>query len=186
MALIFALFFLKESNPEVLARRRGEKKEEEKPKEEKPKEEKKPKVKVHFTLTMVLCFIFEFCVRWDVNIFNSRYGIYLNEKFNTSSAAFSSSLLPPLTSRTLLVCGCVWNLFEQLILYPFIVSKLGVPIPWISFIGMLINACGFFFMASDNQYVAIGAAFLFWIGYCFVSPTSASILSVGSSRQSDD
>ena len=120
MALIFALFFLKESNPEVLARRRGEKNEEEKPKEE------KPKVKVHFTLTMVLCFIFEFCIRWDVNIFNSRYGIYLNEKFNTSSAAFSSSLLPPLTSRTLLVCGSVWNLFEQLILYPFIVSKLGV------------------------------------------------------------
>ena len=89
MALIFALFFLKESNPEVLARRRGEKKEEEKPKEEKPKEEKKPKVKVHFTLTMVLCFIFEFCVRWDVNIFNSRYGIYLQERFNTPSKSFS-------------------------------------------------------------------------------------------------
>ena len=181
MALIFALFFLRESNPEVLARRRGEKKE-----EEKPKEDKKPKAKVHFTLTMVLCFIFEFCIRWDVNIFNSRYGIYLNEKFGTPSAAFSSSLTPPLTPRTLLVCGSVWNLFEQLILYPFIVSKLGVPIPWISFIGMLINACGFFFMASDNQYVAIGAAFLFWIGYCFGSPTSASILSVGSSRESDD
>ena len=83
MALIFALFFLKESNPEVLARRRGEKKE-----EEKPKEEKKPKVKVHFTLTMVLCFIFEFCVRWDVNIFNSRYGIYLNDLFGTSSMRY--------------------------------------------------------------------------------------------------
>lgn len=44
---------------------------------------------MHLTLTMVLCFIFEFCIRWDINIFNSRYGIYLQERFNTPSKSFS-------------------------------------------------------------------------------------------------
>ena len=52
-------------------------------------EEAKEKPKVHLTLTMVLCFIFEFCIRWDINIFNSRYGIYLQERFNTPSKSFS-------------------------------------------------------------------------------------------------
>ena len=86
----------------------------------------------------------------------------------------------------LLVAGSVWHLFEQLVLYPFIVSKLGVPIPWISFIGMLINAAGLVLMTAKTQVVAMGAAFLFWIGYCFGSPSSASILSVGAERGSEE
>ena len=122
MALVFALFFLKESSPEILAKRAAKAKgestsgptadavkasevmvetKEETPKETKeetpkeltkeetPKELTKEKPKVHLTLTMVLCFIFEFCIRWDINIFNSRYGIYLQERFNTPSKSFS-------------------------------------------------------------------------------------------------
>ena len=65
-------------------------------------------------------------------------------------------------------------------------SKLGVPIPWISFIGMLINAAGLVLMTAKTQVVSMGAAFLFWIGYCFGSPSSASILSVGAERESED
>ena len=83
-ALIFALFFLKESNPVILAKQRGET-------VEQKKEEKKPRVKVHLTLTMVLCFVFEFCVRWGVNIYTARYGIYLNDKFGTPSSVLSCS-----------------------------------------------------------------------------------------------
>ena len=113
MALVFALFFLKESSPEILAKRAAKVKgestseptadaskasevtveaKEETPKEtpkELTKEEATEKPKVHLTLTMVLCFIFEFCIRWDINIFNSRYGIYLQERFNTPSKSFS-------------------------------------------------------------------------------------------------
>ena len=111
MALVFALFFLRESSPEILAKRAAKAKGEKTPeltdaakasevtvetKEETPKEareeareEAKEKPKVHLTLTMVLCFIFEFCIRWDINIFNSRYGIYLKERFNTPSKSFS-------------------------------------------------------------------------------------------------
>ena len=44
---------------------------------------------MHIALTMTICFIFEFCVRWDTNIFNSRYGIYLQGTFNTPSRLFS-------------------------------------------------------------------------------------------------
>ena len=84
-ALIFALFFLKESNPVILAKQRGE------TVEQKKEEKKKPRVKVHLTLTMVLCFIFEFCVRWGVNIYTARYGIYLNDKFGTPSSVLSCS-----------------------------------------------------------------------------------------------
>ena len=117
MALVFALFFLKESSPEILAKRAAKAKgestsepiadaakasevtvetKEETPKEAKEetpkeltKEEAREKPKVHLTLTMVLCFIFEFCICWDINIFNSRYGIYLQERFNTPSKSFS-------------------------------------------------------------------------------------------------
>ena len=108
VALVFALFFLKESSPEILAKRavkaKGESSSEPtadaakasevtvETKEETPKEQVKEeaaKPKVHLTLTMVLCFIFEFCIRWDINIFNSLYGIYLQERFNTPSKSFS-------------------------------------------------------------------------------------------------
>ena len=38
---------------------------------------------------MLLCFCFEFCLRWTVNAFDSRYGIYLTAVFNTPSIVFS-------------------------------------------------------------------------------------------------
>lgn len=169
--LIFALFFLKESNPVILAKQRGET-------VEQKKEEKKPRVKVHLTLTMVLCFVFEFCVRWGVNIYTARYGIYLNDKFGTPSSVLSFSLFSPFTSRTVVVCGALWNVFEQLVLYPLVVTKLNTPLPWVSFIGLLVDACGQVLMASNNQYVSMFSTLVLWIGYCFGSPTSASILSV--------
>ena len=89
--MIVAILFLQESNPIVLQRRAAkngeksvdaEKKEEnvtEKKEESVTEKEEKPlkKETIRITPTMLLCFCFEFCLRWTVNAFDSRYGIYL-------------------------------------------------------------------------------------------------------------
>ena len=51
--------------------------------------EKKPRVKPQITLLMVLCLIFEFCVRWTVNAYDSRYGTYLKDVYGISSGTYS-------------------------------------------------------------------------------------------------
>ena len=101
--MIVAILFLQESNPIVLQRRAAkngeksvdaEKKEEnvtEKKEESVTEKEEKPlkKEKIRITPTMLLCLCFEFCLRWTVNAFDSRYGIYLTAVFNTPSIVFS-------------------------------------------------------------------------------------------------
>ena len=100
--MIVAILFLQESNPIVLQRRaakNGEKSVDAEKKEENVTEkeesvtekEEKPlkKEKIRITPTMLLCFCFEFCLRWTVNAFDSRYGIYLTAVFNTPSIVFS-------------------------------------------------------------------------------------------------
>ena len=52
-------------------------------------EQPKPKAKIRVTSTMVLCFIFEFCIRWSLNAFDSRYGIYITDKWGVSSITYS-------------------------------------------------------------------------------------------------
>ena len=103
--MIVAMIFLNESNPLVIQRRNAKKNgvavaptesvaapaaesvvEVKEEKEEAPVEKKKLKV----TKTMCLCFCFEFCLRWTVNAFDSRYGIYLTDVFDTPSIVFSS------------------------------------------------------------------------------------------------
>ena len=109
VAMIVAMIFLKESNPLVIQRRNAKKngvvaapaaesaaapaaesvvEVKEEKEEEAPVEKKKLKV----TGTMCLCFCFEFCLRWTINAFDSRYGIYLTDVFDTPSIVFSSSL----------------------------------------------------------------------------------------------
>lgn len=114
VAMIVAMIFLKESNPLVIQRRNAKKngvtvaptesvaapaaesvvEVKEEKKEEAPVEKKKLKV----TKTMCLCFCFEFCLRWTVNAFDSRYGIYLTDVFDTPSIVFSSP--PPFLSHS--------------------------------------------------------------------------------------
>lgn len=45
------------------------------------------------TSVMCLCFIFEFCNRWAVNAFDSKFGIYVNGKFELSSSLYSYVLV---------------------------------------------------------------------------------------------
>ena len=53
------------------------------------KKEEKPHVKPKLTSLMVLCFIFEFCIRWTISAFDSRYGFFLTDKFGTTSDMYS-------------------------------------------------------------------------------------------------
>lgn len=90
IALVLAIFFLKESNPLVLQRREAKKngaagEQVAEKKAEKPLK----KVKAHVSGTMMLCFCFDFCVRWTSNAIESRYGIYLSDTFNTPSIVYS-------------------------------------------------------------------------------------------------
>ena len=110
IAMIVAFIFLKESNPKILKQReeRQAKKKEDLEENEKSngtpetestvlgqqeqgaKEEKSTtKTKVRVTSTMIFCLIFEFCIRWTINAFASRYGIYINDKWGVSSMAYS-------------------------------------------------------------------------------------------------
>ena len=115
IAMIVALIFLKESNPKILKERElkakkakqnemeGSKvnkgdaetaavvevKADEQQEQERKEEQPKTKSRVKFTSTMALCFIFEFCIRWTLNAFDSRYGIYVTDKWGVSSIAYS-------------------------------------------------------------------------------------------------
>ena len=95
VAMIVALIFLKESNPKVLKRweeKKNRKKgiaDESKVAVPETKPLKKPKIHVKITPIMILCFIFEFCIRWTLNAYDSRYGIFLTDKWDISSATYS-------------------------------------------------------------------------------------------------
>ena len=80
--MIVALIFLKESHPHILNKQSGN---DSSSQEVTEKEKKTHKEKPRITFLMVLCFIFEFCVRWTGNAFDSRYGFFLTDKFNTTS-----------------------------------------------------------------------------------------------------
>ena len=69
------------SSEDIAAKAKVETKE----KSSKPKSEAKVKV----TSTMVLCFIVEFCNKWVISAFDSRYGIYVKDKWQISSLTYS-------------------------------------------------------------------------------------------------
>ena len=115
IAMIVALIFLEESNPKVLKQKalkskkskkvemingevhkgdieteaKVDTKVDEQQEQEGKEEQPKPKAKIRVTSTMVLCFIFEFCIRWSLNAFDSRYGIYVTDKWGMSSITYS-------------------------------------------------------------------------------------------------
>ena len=44
------------------------------------------------TKLMILCFVHEFCIRWTAMAYNSRYNIYITDRWNVSSSVFSFAL----------------------------------------------------------------------------------------------
>lgn len=104
VAMIIAFIFLKESNPRIIKDKIAKKKKEKGEtsnsaldtdkvildlQEKAVKEKPITKTKVRITSTMILCLVFEFSIRWTINAFASRYGIYLNDKWGVNSIAYS-------------------------------------------------------------------------------------------------
>lgn len=108
IAMIVAFIFLKESNPKIVRQKEAKRVKKELEKVEKSnnslytenvvkgqqekevnKVESNTKTKVRITSTIILCLAFEFSIRWTINAFASRYGIYLNDKWGVSSIAYS-------------------------------------------------------------------------------------------------
>ena len=186
VALLVALFFLKESNPFVLQRRQAKKTgiassfEDmewllvEKKVEEKPLK----KVKVHITGTMVLCFCFEFCLRWTVGTFESRYGIYLTDMFNTPSLLFSYVWQVLMSFSGFIILQSVVCCLYQSFVYPWFTGKLKVPIPYLAIAGMIIQFFSYLCMTLNNQFVSMVASLFLWLGFNNAGPTSVSIISV--------
>lgn len=51
--------------------------------------ESKKIAKPRITPLMLICFVSEFCIRWAASAYDSRYGIYLSDKFQIKSITFS-------------------------------------------------------------------------------------------------
>lgn len=184
--MIAALIFLKESNPLIVD-------EEGNPRKvklestlisiilrlEKEQKQKQKRNRPHVTLLMVMCFVSEFCIRWTVNAFDSRYGIYVTDKFNASSAAFSYLLLFHYHYRTLIVLQSIWTALQQTFIYPWLVSTVNVPIPWMGIIGYIIVFISYFGMVLTKTMVpSMIYSSILWVGFSLVSPSSVSIISV--------
>ena len=86
MALIIATIRLKETNLSL-----GKPKSVQKA--ETPETSSEKKVVFKITSLMVFCFIYEFCVRFAQAGYNSRYSIYIANKFNINSVTLSFSFL---------------------------------------------------------------------------------------------
>ena len=126
-----------------------------------------------------MCFAEEFCVRWSLNAYDSRYGIFLKDKFDIKSAQYSyvSSLL--LMGRAMVVLQSLWCAIEHMLLYPWMVEKLDIPIPYMAVMGHVIMFfCYIGMSASKTMMGSIIWCFILWVGYGSASPASVSILSV--------
>ncbi|KAK8802724.1 hypothetical protein WA171_006398, partial [Blastocystis sp. BT1] len=171
IAMVIALFILKESHPGLVDEegnpRRG------KTEKKQKKEPKKSIVKPRITLLMLSCFVSEFCIRWAASAYDSRYGIYLSDKFEIKS--FTYSVVVVVQS---LVC-----LIMHVLIYPLLTTKLCIPIPYLCIVGYLITIGGYIGMsASTTMMGSIIASSILWIGYPLVTPTSVSIISTTHSK----
>ena len=78
---------------------------------------------------------------------------------------------------TIVVLQSVLTFVLQAFAYPWIAKHLSIPN--MATIGMMIQFVSYILMgAINNVYGNVTASFILWIGFCFASPTSASILTV--------
>ena len=63
--------------------------------------------------------------------------------------------------------------------YPCLVSKVNIPIPWMGIIGYVIMFFSYIFMSASKTAIgAMIAGTTIWVGFGCVSPSSVSIISV--------
>ena len=78
---------------------------------------------------------------------------------------------------TIVVFQSVFSFVLQAFGYPWIAKYLSIPS--LATIGMVIQFVSYILMgAINNVYGNVTASFILWLGFCFASPTSASILTV--------
>lgn len=125
-------------------------------------------INVKPTKLMCMCFVFEFCNRWVMNAFDSRYGYYLKDKFGVGVTTFT----------IIICCQSVLLCIEQAWIYSLIVYKLGVPIPIVALCGGIIELLSYFFIGYCKTLGGnIAASTFLWVGYVASAPTSSSIIS---------
>ena len=135
---------------------------------------------------MLMCFVSEICVRWTVNAFDSRFGIFISDKFGVTSATFSYCFFSHLIHSTLIVLQSIWTTIQQMFIYPCLVSKVNIPIPWMGIIGYFIMFVSYIFMSAAKTPIgAMIAGTTIWVGFGCVSPSSVSIISVRVEERSE-
>lgn len=181
VALLFAAIFMEETNPDVKEIYQLKKTRKGKSAEEQAQIDakihsmreaiRKSRNSIHVTptKTMVYCFVLEFCNRWALNAFNSRYGSFLLDKFNVSSGTFSYIMC----AQSALLC------IQQGWLYGIVVRSWHVPIIVVALCGMIVQGVSYVLLAASSSlgWSIVGAIFLL-LGFGFVTPTSSSIISV--------
>ena len=162
IALLLGFFFLKESNPQVLD-------EEGHYHVMKTTKTKTSRIRPKLTSIMVMCFLSEFCVRWALSAYNSRYGFYISDRWQVPSTTFS----------TVIVFQSVWCAIIQYFIYPWLTSTLGIPIPYLAVVGYVIMIAAYIGMAaSPVAWGSLMCSVLLWTGNNLASPSSVAIISV--------
>lgn len=135
---------------------------------------------------MLMCFVSEICVRWTINAFDSRFGIFISDKFGVTSATFSYCFFSHLIHSTLIVLQSIWTTIQQMFIYPCLVSTVNIPIPWMGIIGYFIMFVSYIFMSAAKTPIgAMIAGTTIWVGFGCVSPSSVSIISVRVKERSE-
>ena len=125
--------------------------------------------RVHFKPIMPFCFFLEFCTSWTSGCFNSRYAIYLSDKFGVTTTLFA----------IILCISGVWCFLLQSVLYPCLSTRCKFPIPHLAVVGMFIEVVAHVLIAlAPNAFVGLASGFVYTLGWSLVCPASTSILSV--------
>ena len=79
----------------------------------------------------------------------------------------------------MVVLQSAWSAVEHMLLYPWMVEKLNIPIPYMALMGHVIMFfCYIGMSAAKTMMGSIVWCFILWVGYGSASPSSVSILSV--------
>ena len=132
------------------------------------------------TKLMLLCFLHEFCIRWVAMAYNSRYNIYITDRWNVPSTVFSLALAQFLTNRYYITAQSVWYFFQQFFIYPWLITTVNAPIPVLATIGDVIDViCVLLMVLSPKDWQSLVASVVLWAGNSLGSTASVAIISVG-------
>ena len=174
IAFILSFFFLKESNMAYLQRKQQQQHSTTTSASVSVPEESSSSVasaseRVHFKPIMPFCFFLEFCTSWTSGCYNSRYAIYLSDKFGVTTTLFA----------TMLCIQGVWCFVLQSILYPCLSTRCKIPIPHLAVVGMFLEVAAHLAIAlAPNAFMGLAPVFVYLLGWSLVCPASTSILSV--------